>query len=115
MRVSLAISLLLIAGLVGCRSHVIQMEVVNQSGGVIRNLEVRYPGGSYGLAAMSPGQRHVYRIKSFHPAAIQLDYIDSSGHPHNEVGPRLAKDDEGSIVVSISGGNVTWDAHLQQR
>jgi hypothetical protein len=106
----LACALLLLAG---CRSRVIVVSTINTGDAPIRNLEMQYPGGSFGVATLLPGHTHEYRIKPFRTGDLLVQYLDAAGSPRKYVGPRLHKDDEGriSITISAAGTDVVAGLH----
>jgi hypothetical protein len=108
---SILLALLVVAS--GClRSQIIEVEIVNTGSTAVRNLEVQYPGGSYGAPELVPNKPHVYKIKPFSAAPIQITYVDSSGKPQIFTGPRVSKGDHGVITIRISDAGLTWDAKV---
>ena len=105
-----AFTVLLLSGIlaVGCRSHVIQVSITNSGTNTIRNVEVQYPGGSYGIAVLNPGYSHQYRIKPFSAATMQISYEDSAGKQHVKSGPRVEKGQEGTLVVTMNGSDLQY-------
>lgn len=86
----------------GClTSRVINVTVANQSSGAIRNIEVTYPGGSYGISGLNHQARHAYRIKPFYDGEIQISWQDADGKVRKATGPKLHKDDQGRLVILL--------------
>jgi hypothetical protein len=94
--------------LAGCRSHVIAVTITNNGSDAIRNIEVQYPGGSYGINRLEPGRSHTYRIKPFSAATMQISYEDAAGKQQVKSGPRVEKGQEGALSVSIKGRDLTY-------
>ena len=86
----------------GCKSRVINVTIVNQGSAPVRNVEVGYPGGSYGISQLAAGKSHQYRIKPMAEAFMEIHYVDPSGSTRSQKGPRLHQDQEGSITVLIN-------------
>jgi hypothetical protein len=99
--------------LVGCRSRVIQVTITNTGREAIRNIEVQYPGGSYGVARLQPGTSHQYRIKPLSAATMQFSYEDSNGKQQIKSGPRVEKGQEGTLDVTINGANLDSKLSVQ--
>lgn len=90
--------------LAGClTSRVITVTITNHSQETLNNFEVTYPGGSYGISSLASGAKHQYRIKPFFEGELQMRWQDSSGVEHKLAGPKLHKDDEGSLEIAVSG------------
>jgi hypothetical protein len=99
----------------GClRSQVIEVQIVNTGTAAVRNVEVQYPGGSYGAPELVPNKPHLYKIKPFSAAPIQITYVDSSGKRQNSSGPRVSKGDHGVIAITINDAGLQWDAQVTQ-
>lgn len=64
----------------GCKIH-----VVNDSGGPVRNLEVAYPGGSFGIASLSPGQVHLRWVQTRNDSGCHftLKHEDATGKQYS--------------------------------
>jgi hypothetical protein len=93
----------------GClRSRVVELELVNTGSTPLRNVEVLYPGGSYGLAQLLPQQPSRNRIKPLSAGAVQLRYMDAQGVTHTRSGPRVVKDEESSIRISVDDSGLKW-------
>ena len=73
MRTLLAASILLLL-ISGCtfQSRVIQVTLVNNGQHEARNIEFRYPGGSFGVASLAPGKTYEYRADKNQVRAYQF-------------------------------------------
>jgi hypothetical protein len=110
----LAIPIICLLSLAGCRSHFINITVKNTGTGELRNIEVRYPQASFGIANLAPQQTYTYKFQASGEGEMALTLIDAHGKQHNETGPALQKADEGTITLSIdSDGNNKWDTELR--
>jgi hypothetical protein len=92
----------------GCRSHVIAVTVENRSDAAIRNLEVTYPGGSFGKAHLNAGEDYTYRIKTLRDGNLTVSFEDAGGKSHPKQGPKLKADQEGALQVQITAKDVTF-------
>jgi hypothetical protein len=103
---------LLCLALAGCASRVITVVIKNNSDAPIQNVEVTYNGGSYGVASIAPRAVHQNRIKPFGSSTLQIDYLDASGKKKTQAGPRVAKNDAGSVQININNSDFKWTASL---
>ena len=55
--------LLVLLAVIGCRSHVIKVNVVNSSTEKISNVIIDYPGATFGISSLAPGKTFQYAIK----------------------------------------------------
>jgi hypothetical protein len=94
--------------LCGCASRVITIVINNKSDDAIRNVEVTYNGGSYGVSSIAPGAVHQNHIKPFGPSTLQIDYVDASGKKKSQAGPRVAKNDSGTVQITIDNNDFKW-------
>ncbi|MBI2683189.1 MAG: hypothetical protein HYX26_08260 [Acidobacteriales bacterium] len=108
----LVIALCALLLLAGCRSRVIVVSTTNTGPSAIHNLEVQYPGGSYGIPVLGPGRTHEYRIKPFRPGDLLVNYLDATGTANKHIGPALKKNDEGRITLMISDKDFKWTASI---
>jgi len=103
---------LLCLALSGCASRVITVVIKNNADAPIQNVEVTFNGGSYGVSSIAPGGVHQNRIKPFGASTLQIDYLDASGKKKTQAGPRLAKNDVGTVQININNNDFKWTASL---
>lgn len=96
------LAILLLVGISGCRSRVITITITNQSAAVVRNVELTFPGGSYGLATLPPGALRENRIKPFFAGRLELAYLDEKNVEHRVAGPQVRRDQEGMIAITFT-------------
>jgi len=111
-QVLLGLAFVILLALSGCRSRVLIVTVENKTSEPIRNLDVEYPGGSYGVPVLRAGARHEYRIKPFFVGNLTLSYLDSTNQERHAAGPKVAKNDEGHISVEITQ-TVSWNPQIK--
>jgi hypothetical protein len=99
--------------LTGCGSRVITVIIKNESDAPIRNVEVTYNGGSYGVSSI--GSAHQNRIKPFGRSTLQIEYLDATGKKKTEIGPRLEKNDTGTVQLTIGRGAAHWNSSLEHK
>ena len=100
--VVLAIVLLLVLFALGCRSHVIQVTLINTSAQPVSNIIVDYPGASFGKNTLPPGEAYHYIIKPVETGALKIQFTNDQGVNHSFTGPTLQKDQEGSIEIKLN-------------
>jgi hypothetical protein len=104
----------LVAGLTGCRSRGINITITNTGSQPIRNIELDYPGGTFGSAAIQPNDSFHYRVKILGDGQMKLLFQESNGREHHENGPEVRAGDDGEMTVAIDkDGNNTWKANVQ--
>lgn len=79
--VALALGLLLVP--TSCRSPGTTVQIVNQTSGPIRTIEVIYPGGSYGIGNLARGGSHAKWIKPVTEGPLHITFLDAAGQKHS--------------------------------
>jgi hypothetical protein len=113
MRQTLAALLFCAMFITGCRSRTIMVSIRNTGESPIHNVEVQYPGGSYGAPQIGPGYTHAYRIKPRSAGTIQITYVDDAGKQYQKSGPRVEPDQEGTAEITIKGGDLQFATNAQ--
>jgi len=114
----LSLSIVLLPMLAGCgyfRQPGLTIEFANHSADTMRNLEIDFPGGSFGVADLPPGGRGSRWIKVTGNGALKADYFDSAGE-HRLDAINLARGDSGILeIVFQTGGQLSVIDHRQHR
>ena len=97
----LALPLLLALSLTGCWSSKQQLytNVVNQSPIPLEAIEVQYPGGSYGITVLKPGEANRKWVFVTSPCTYTLKFEDESGKQYQSKPIDLGKNKCPSEVV----------------
>jgi hypothetical protein len=105
-----AITSLILLAIVGCtfQSHVITVTLKNQGLVEARNIEFKYPGGSFGVASLAPGGTYEYKIKPFYNGGIEIEYWYGPAKVRSTIS-KVEKDQAGKATVVISEAGVKWD------
>jgi hypothetical protein len=106
-----AASLVLLA-LAGCRSRVIKVRMVNSSSQPVSGIIVDYPGATFGVSKLAPGQEFRYAFKPLDNGKLKIEFTNASGKTLSYPGPLVHKDDEGGIEISFSQEAPHAEAHL---
>jgi hypothetical protein len=112
---SLIFAAVLCFALCGCASRVITVVINNNSDAPIRNVEVTYNGGSYGISSVSAGAVNQRHIKPFGPSTLQVDYLDASGQKKTHAGPHVVKNDSGIVQITITNNDFKWTGTLSDK
>jgi hypothetical protein len=97
----LAVSVVLLVALTGCKSRVIRVSVVNASQQPLSAIIVDYPSATFGVNMLAPGQTWQYTIKPVETGPLKVQYTNAQGQSRTFVGPTLSKNNEGVIQVSL--------------
>ncbi len=98
----------------GCASRVIQVTIENRSGGTLRNIEVEYPGGSFGLATMEQGGTYRYPIKPQRKGPVQIRYVNDEGRMQSVTGTVVEHNDSGSLRIILSGEGAEFSPEVNR-
>jgi hypothetical protein len=106
--------LLLLLLLASCRTPGTTVQIVNQTSGAIRGVEVVYPGGSYGIANLVRGASHAKWIKPTADGPLQVSYQDDAGQTHKTENVVVKRGYAGGLaIVLLPQGKVTVEDHTQ--
>jgi hypothetical protein len=99
----------------GCHSPYIEATVSNHTAQPIELLEVDYPSASFGTTTLAPGADFHYRFKVLGSGELKVLYTDAAHVDHHAAGPHLGEGDEGTLGITLSGGEPEWDLKLANR
>lgn len=112
----LAVFLLLLAA--GCRQWRdpgVTVTTINDSGARITNLEVDYAGGSYGVAALDPGQQHTRWVHFMGDSQLSYTYRDAQGKPHTFKEGAFHAGSKGEAEVRIGpNGQIRYEQSFEK-
>ncbi|MHB1675223.1 MAG: hypothetical protein ACYCSP_13340 [Acidobacteriaceae bacterium] len=98
---------------VGCRSKLVEVRVVNSGTTELHNIEVDYPSASFGVSDLAPGATYIYRIQLQDAGRMKVEFSDSKQQPHSGKGPYVAQGQQGTLTLTLDGsGKNQWAAHL---
>jgi len=104
--------LLVLFAVIGCRSHVIKVNVVNSSTEKISNVIIDYPGATFGISSLAPGKTFQYAIKPNDAGPLKIQFANARGADHSSPGPTVHKNDEGSIEIRLTQDAAVSEAKL---
>lgn len=107
-RINIALSLLWL--LAGCtfQSNVIHVTLVNAGTAEARNIEVRYPGATFGVASLPPGKTFEYRVKPFHDGAVDIEYLSGDQRVRMALA-RVREGQAGRARVVLTDAGAKWE------
>jgi len=114
----LSFSIVLAFIIAGCgyfRQPGLTVEFVNHSNQTLRNVEIDFPGGSFGIPNLPPGDRVTRWIKITANGALKTDYFE--GTEEHRVEPlNLTRGDSGALELDFqNGGQVAVLDHRRRR
>ena len=86
-------------GTMGCRSHVVKVNLINVSQQPVTTIVVDYPGATFGKNQLDPGKTYLYPVKPLETGPLKIQFADANGKMHTALGPELHKDDDGLVEV----------------
>jgi hypothetical protein len=97
----------------GCRSKLVEVRVVNSGTTDLHNIEVDYPSASFGVSNLAPGATYIYRIQLQDAGRMKVEFSDSKEKPHSGKGPYVKEGQEGTLTLKLeASGKNHWDAQL---
>src|SRR5262249_3293586 len=97
----------------GCRSHVINVRLVNDSPQPVSMIIVDYPGATFGVNSLAPGKSFQYRFKSLDNGPLKIQFTNAQGTLHTVTGPNVAKNQEGSMEIRFTQDSATVGAPVK--
>jgi hypothetical protein len=86
---------------------VIHVTLINNGSTEARNMEFRYPGGSFGVASLPPGKSYEYRIKPMYNGAVEVEYLYGQAKVRSTMS-KVEKEQNGKATVTIDESGVKW-------
>jgi len=83
----------------GCRSHVVKVNLINVSQQPVTTIVVDYPGATFGKNQLDPGKTYLYPVKPLETGPLKIQFADANGKMHTALGPELHKNDDGLVEV----------------
>jgi hypothetical protein len=109
----MAVALLALAGLSGCKSAYIQARIHNATDARVTLVEVDYPSASFGTESLAPGGDFNYRLQVLGSGETKVLWTDAAHRAHTVAGPTLHEGESGSLVITLADGTAQWDVHVQ--
>jgi hypothetical protein len=87
--------------LTSCRSPGITVQIVNQTAGDIRSIEIVYPGGSYGIGHVVRGNSHARWIKPNMDGTLHISFLDAAGQTHKFEQVTVKRNYAGGLAIVL--------------
>jgi hypothetical protein len=87
--------------LAACRSYWINASIENQSGQLIRELEVDYPSASFGADSLAPGATMHYRFQIRGSGPLHVQYSIPGGSSAHADGLSLKERQHGQVTIRL--------------
>jgi hypothetical protein len=102
--------------LMACHSTGVNVTVRNNSSEEIRNLEVDYPGGSFGTSSVAGKGSYNYRIKPLGPGEVVVIFDLAGGAKFRQKGPALSRGEDDNLLITLdSNRGGTWQMSAEKR
>jgi hypothetical protein len=93
-----AITMLAISG---CKSYWVDVNVVNETGQAINELEVGYPTASFGTNTLAPGATMHYRLQIRGSGPVKVEYTTPDGKTSHAQGLTLTEHQQGQVNIRL--------------
>jgi hypothetical protein len=117
----LRISIYLLAALamamaLGCRSHGIDVTIQNNAKVPLRNVELDYPGASFGTGSILPGASYWYHIKPTEDGEITLSFEEENGKPFRQKEPVVHAGEDGRMIIIVDqNSSRQWSLRVERK
>jgi hypothetical protein len=104
--------IVILAGLVGCRAHMVTIKLINSSGQSISTIIVDYPSATFGKDKLAPGETFSSPVKLTDNGPLKVQFTDANGGNHTYVGPTLHRNQEGSIDIKLDQNRAVAEMNI---
>lgn len=96
-----ALLLPLVFALAGCKSHLVDITVLNHTGGTVNLLEVDYPSASFGVDSLPAGAVYHYRVQLQDSGPVKAQFTVGRTRQYKSTGPTVHEKQEGRIEIVL--------------
>lgn len=107
LRAGWAVVLLPLLMAASCRTYVVNVTVVNHTGGVVNLLEVDYPSASFGADTLPSGGEFHYRLQLENSGPIKVQYTEGVSQQYKSTGPVVHGQQHGDLQIILNPGGKT--------
>lgn len=107
LRVAWAVLLLPLLTAASCRTYVVNVTVVNHTGGVVNLLEVDYPSASFGVDTMPAGGVFHYHLQVQDSGSVKVMYTEGRTQRYKSTGPNLYQGQQGQLEIVLNPNGKT--------
>ena len=96
-----------------CRTYVVDVTVVNHTGGAVNLLEVDYPSASFGVNTIPAGGEVLYHLQLQNSGPIKVQYTEGLKQQYQSTGPTVHENQHGDLEIILNpGGKTEFRPHL---
>jgi hypothetical protein len=101
---------------VGCRSHGIDVTIQNNAKAPLRNIELDYPGASFGTGSILPGASYWYHIKPTEDGEITLSFEQEDGKTFKHKEPAVHAGEDGRMIIIVDqNSSKQWSVRVERK
>ena len=90
-----------------CKSYIVHVTVVNQTGGMVNLLEVDYPSASFGVDTLPEGGVYHYHLQLQDSGPMKVKYTEGEKKQWQSTGPTLHQGQQGTMEIVLMPGGKT--------
>lgn len=99
----------------GCRSHGIDVTIQNNAKVPLRNVELDYPGASFGTGNILPGASYWYHIKPTGDGEITLSFEQEDGNSFKQKEPSVRAGEDGRMIIIVDqNSSKQWNVRVER-
>ena len=99
----------------GCATPAVSVSVKNVGTTPLKNIEVVYPGGTFGISNLEPGQTFNYTLRPTGPGSMEVSWPQKNGKPFKNPGPKLDKNYKGSVQIEVGEDKFSFYSDAQPK
>jgi hypothetical protein len=103
-------------GLQGCHSTGVDVTIRNNARVPMRNVELDYPGASFGIGSIGAGSSYTYRIKPTGNGQMILSFDQENGKAFREPGPKIDRGIDATLIILVDqDASNEWRMRVENR
>jgi hypothetical protein len=97
----IVLAIVLMLAMSGCKSYWVDATIENQTGQLIRQLEVDYPTASFGTNSLASGSAMHYRFQIRGSGPVKVEYTSTDGKTSRGTGLTLVEHQYGQLTIRL--------------
>jgi hypothetical protein len=99
----------------GCHSHGIDVTIQNNAKVPLRNVELDYPGASFGTGSILPSTSYWYHIKPTDNGEITLSFEQEDGKTFKQKEPAVRAGEDGRMIIIVDqNSSKQWSVRVER-
>ena len=99
----------------GCRSHGIDVTIQNNAKAPLRNVELDYPGASFGTGSILAGASYWYHIKPVEDGEITFSFEQEDGKAFKQKEPAVRAGEDGRMIIIVDqNSRKQWSVRVKR-